>query len=106
MVEAMMQKEATSRETRNLIASDRVEGTPVRSADGTTIGTIERVMIDKLTGSSELQWLCWNGEEAFAYPVVAAHLRSKTRGLSPRPRRKGTQRAVPWVGHRLGRSRP
>ena len=34
----------------NLIASDRVEGTPVRSTDGSTIGTIERLMIDKLTG--------------------------------------------------------
>jgi hypothetical protein len=47
----MMQTEATSRETHNLIASDRVEGTPVRSTDGITIGTIERVMIDKLTGN-------------------------------------------------------
>ncbi len=34
-----------------MIASDRVEGTPVRSTDGTRIGAIERVMIDKLTGS-------------------------------------------------------
>ena len=36
----------------NLIASDRVEGTPVRSTDGSTIGTIERLMIDKLTGKA------------------------------------------------------
>jgi uncharacterized protein YrrD len=50
-MEAMMLTETTSRETRNLIASDRVEGTPVRGTDGTTIGTIERVMIDKLTGN-------------------------------------------------------
>jgi sporulation protein YlmC with PRC-barrel domain len=57
----MMQKEATSRETRNLIASDRVEGTPVRSADGTTIGTIERVMIDKLTGNVVYSVLSFNG---------------------------------------------
>jgi hypothetical protein len=49
-MEAMMQTDA-SRETHNLIASDRVEGTPVRSTGGTTIGTIERVMIDKLTGN-------------------------------------------------------
>ena len=46
-----MQTEATSRETHNLIASDRVEGTPVRGTDGTTIGAIERVMVDKLTGN-------------------------------------------------------
>jgi PRC-barrel domain len=50
-MEAMMQTETTSRETRSLIASDRVEGTPVRCTDGTTLGTIERVMIDKLTGN-------------------------------------------------------
>ncbi len=46
-----MQTDTTSQETHNLIASDRVEGTPVRSTDGTTIGTIERVMIDKLAGN-------------------------------------------------------
>ena len=45
-----MQTDATSREIHHLIASDRVEGTQVRSADGSTIGTIERVMIDKVTG--------------------------------------------------------
>jgi sporulation protein YlmC with PRC-barrel domain len=49
-METIMQTDARSRQTRNLIASDRVEGTPVRSTDGSTIGTIERVMIDKVTG--------------------------------------------------------
>ncbi len=38
------------RETQNLIASDKVEGTPVRRTDGEKIGTIERVMIDKRSG--------------------------------------------------------
>ena len=33
-----------------LIASDRVEGTPVRRSDGEKVGTIERVMIDKVSG--------------------------------------------------------
>ena len=56
-----MQTEATSRETDNLIASDRVEGTPVRSTGGTTIGTIERVMIDKLTGNVAYSVLSFNG---------------------------------------------
>jgi sporulation protein YlmC with PRC-barrel domain len=60
-VEAMMQTEATSRETHNLIASDRVEGTPVRSTDGTTIGTIERVMIDKRTGNVVYSVLSFKG---------------------------------------------
>lgn len=35
---------------RNLIASDRVEGTPVRRSDGEKVGTIERLMIDKRSG--------------------------------------------------------
>ena len=38
------------RETRNLIASDKVEGTPVRRPNGEKIGTITRVMIDKRSG--------------------------------------------------------
>jgi PRC-barrel domain len=59
-MEAMMQTDATSRETHNLIASDRVEGTPVSGTDGTTIGTIERVMIDKLTGNVAYAVLSFN----------------------------------------------
>lgn len=34
-----------------LIASDRVEGTLVRRPDGHKIGTIQRLMIDKITGN-------------------------------------------------------
>lgn len=56
-----MQTNATSREMHHLIASDRVEGTPVRGTDGATIGTIERVMIDKLTGNVAYAVLCFNG---------------------------------------------
>ncbi len=33
-----------------LIASDRVEGTPVRRSDGEKLGTVERLMIDKVSG--------------------------------------------------------
>ena len=38
------------RETSNLIASDKVEGTPVYRLNGDNIGQIERVMIDKISG--------------------------------------------------------
>jgi len=38
------------RETANLIGSDKVEGTPVYGTDHSKIGTIQRVMIDKLSG--------------------------------------------------------
>jgi PRC-barrel domain protein len=58
-MEAMMQTDATS--THDLIASDRVEGTPVRGTDGATIGTIERVMIDKLTGNVAYAVLSFSG---------------------------------------------
>ncbi len=37
-------------ETARLIASDKVEGTPVRRSDGEKLGTIKRVMIDKRSG--------------------------------------------------------
>src|SRR6516162_873828 len=57
----MMQTGATSWETHHLIASDRVEGTPVRNTDGTTIGTIDRVMIDKLTGNVAYAVLSFTG---------------------------------------------
>jgi PRC-barrel domain len=60
-MEAMMQTDATSWELHNLIASDRVEGTRVRSTDGAPIGTIERVMIDKITGNVAYAVLSFNG---------------------------------------------
>jgi hypothetical protein len=57
----MKQTDATSWETHHLIASDRVEGTQVRNTDGSTIGTIERVMIDKITGYVAYAVLSFNG---------------------------------------------
>src|SRR5262249_62086307 len=60
-MEAMMQIDATSWEVHSLIASDRVEGTPVRSAEGTMIGTIERVIIDKTSGNVSCAVLSFNG---------------------------------------------
>jgi sporulation protein YlmC with PRC-barrel domain len=40
----------TSRETHELISSDKVEGTAVRRPNGDKIGEIERVMINKRSG--------------------------------------------------------
>ena len=42
---------ATTYASHSLIASDRVEGTTVRRSDGTRLGAIERLMIDKLSGN-------------------------------------------------------
>ena len=39
-----------ARETAGLIGSDKVEGTAVYDAKGEKIGSIERVMIEKVSG--------------------------------------------------------
>jgi|SRR5689334_1864395 len=44
-----------------LIASDRVERTPVRRSDGTKVGSIERVMIDKISGKVAYAVLSFGG---------------------------------------------
>ena len=38
------------RETVSLIGSDKVEGTPVYGRDDNKIGTVQRVMLDKISG--------------------------------------------------------
>src|SRR5712672_3064264 len=56
---AMMVTEA--RETGSLIGSDKVEGTAVYGAGDTKIGSIERVMIDKMTGKVSYAVLSFGG---------------------------------------------
>jgi hypothetical protein len=48
--EQTMASVTTKRETASLIGSDKVEGTAVYGADEQRIGTIQRVMIDKISG--------------------------------------------------------
>ena len=43
-------QDARIKETHDLIASDKVEGTKVYGADGKHIGSIERVVIEKRSG--------------------------------------------------------
>ena len=50
-----------ARETVSLIGSDKVEGTAVYGADGQKIGTIERVMIDKISGKVSYAVLSFGG---------------------------------------------
>ena len=53
---------ATSeKETGNLIGSDKVEGTAVYGADESKIGTIQRVMIDKVSGTVSYAVLSFGG---------------------------------------------
>jgi uncharacterized protein YrrD len=49
------------RETGTLIGSDKVEGTPVYGSDGTRIGSIERVMIEKVSGNVAYAELSFGG---------------------------------------------
>ncbi|MHC2331613.1 PRC-barrel domain-containing protein [Bradyrhizobium sp. USDA 4454] len=49
------------RETGNLIASDKVEGTAVYGADQQKIGSVERVMIDKVSGKVAYAVLSYGG---------------------------------------------
>jgi PRC-barrel domain protein len=48
-------------QAHSLVASDRVEGTPVRRSSGEKIGTIERLMIDKLSGNVAYAVLSFGG---------------------------------------------
>lgn len=45
-----MVTDTMTRQAHSLIPSDQVEGTHVRRSDGTKIGTIKRIMIDKISG--------------------------------------------------------
>src|SRR5882757_6955143 len=56
---AMMVTE--TRETGSLIGSDKVEGTAVYGAGDTKIGSIERVMIDKMSGKVSYAVLSFGG---------------------------------------------
>src|SRR5436305_7521737 len=60
-MEATMQTDTSSPQSHSLIASDRVEGTPVRRASGEKIGTVERLMIDKLSGTVAYAVLSFGG---------------------------------------------
>ena len=49
------------RETGSLIGSDKVEGTDVYNSAGDRVGTIERVMIDKLSGKVAYSVMSFGG---------------------------------------------
>ena len=49
------------RETHSLIGSDKVDGTAVYGADQRKIGSVERVMIDKLSGKVAYAVISYGG---------------------------------------------
>lgn len=70
------------REYGNLIGSDKVEGTAVYGADDSNIGTIERVMIDKLSGRVSYVVLAFGGLLGLGndhYPLPWQSLKYDTR---------------------------
>jgi hypothetical protein len=60
-MEAEMDTDTTTRKPHSLIASDRVEGTAVRRSNAERVGTIERVMIDKISGKVAYAVLSYGG---------------------------------------------
>jgi uncharacterized protein YrrD len=53
--------EGATRETARLIARGKVEGSAVRGRDGETLGSIKRVVIDKLTGKVAYAGMIFDG---------------------------------------------
>jgi PRC-barrel domain len=70
------------REFGNLIGSDKVEGTAVYGGDDTKIGSIERVMIDKISGKVSYAVLGFGGFLGLGndhYPLPWQSLKYDTR---------------------------
>jgi sporulation protein YlmC with PRC-barrel domain len=71
-----------AKEIGNLIGSDKVEGTAVFGADAQKIGTIERVMIDKVSGRVSYAVLGFGGFLGIGndhYPLPWQSLKYDTR---------------------------
>ena len=71
-----------AKEVGNLIGSDKVEGTAVFGADAQKIGTIERVMIDKISGRVSYAVLGFGGFLGLGndhYPLPWQSLKYDTR---------------------------
>ena len=69
------------RETANLIGSDKVQGTPVYRSNGERVGTIDRVMIDKLSGKVAYAVMSFGGFMGLGedyYPVPWSTLKYDT----------------------------
>ena len=79
---AMTTQELDEREFGNLIGSDKVEGTAVYGPDDNKIGSIERVMIDKVSGKVSYAVLGFGGFLGLGhdhYPLPWQSLKYDTR---------------------------
>ncbi len=59
--DTLTQTDTLTPKKHSLIASDRVEGTPVRRPNGEKVGTIQRLMVDKLSGKVAYAVLSFGG---------------------------------------------
>jgi hypothetical protein len=57
----MQTAQMTGLKKHSLVASDRVEGTPMRRPNGEKIGTVQRLMIDKVSGNVAYAVLSFGG---------------------------------------------
>ncbi|MFZ2080171.1 MAG: PRC-barrel domain-containing protein [Xanthobacteraceae bacterium] len=72
----------TSRETVSLIGSDKVDGTAVYGADDRKIGSVQRVMIDKISGKVAYAVISFGGFLGMGedyYPMPWTNLKYDTR---------------------------
>jgi hypothetical protein len=72
---------AARRETASLIGSDKVEGTAIYGADNKKIGSVQRVMIDKISGKVAYAVISFGGFLGMGedyYPLPWAMLRYDT----------------------------
>ena len=98
-----------ARETAGLIGSDKVEGTYVYDAKGEHIGSIERVMIEKVSGQVAYAVLSFGGSWASAATTIrspgsSSSMTSAWAGTAPTsPRSSSKVRRS--TGHELGLER-
>jgi hypothetical protein len=72
----------TNRETVSLIGSDKVDGTAVYGADERKIGSVQRVMIDKISGKVTYAVISFGGFLGMGedyYPMPWTNLKYDTR---------------------------
>ena len=81
------------RETGNLIGSDKVEGTAVYGADNQRIGSIERVMIDKISG--KVAYACWGLAASSGLETIIIRFRGNRSNTTPTL--AATSRELPTV---------
>jgi hypothetical protein len=77
------------RETVSLIGSDKVDGTAVYGADDNKIGSVQRVMIDKVSGKVAYAVISFGGfmgmgEDYYPDAMAQSQIRHAARGLSCR----------------------